>query len=153
MSSMDMTTPDPLKKIRQKQAAEAKLVAAQNRQRGGIRKEQEKIRAAEATEKQANAERLKNPTPPANTTTKDKLPDPSQIPAVDPEILPEAEQTTYKVTTTEGDVAEVSLDYTLTDEGEGDNINGNKELRDGAEHEDENNSKRTKVPLNPVPTE
>ena len=148
-----MTTPDPLKKIRQKQAAEAKLVAAQNRQRGGIRKEQEKIRAAEATEKQANAERLKNPTPPANTTTKDKLPDPSQIPAVDPEILPEAEQTTDKVTTPEGDVAEVSLDYTLTDEGEGDNINGNKELRDGAEHEDENNSKRTKVPLNPVPTE
>ena len=50
-------------------------------------------------------------------------------------------------------MAEVSLDYTLTDEGEGDNICGNKELRDEAEHEDENNSKRPKVPLNPEPTE
>ena len=60
---------------------------------------------------------------------------------------------TDKVATPEGDVAEVSLDYTLTDEGEGDNINGNKELRDEAEHEDENNSKRPKVPLNPDPAE
>ena len=66
----------------------------------------------------------------------------------DPEILLDSE-TPYKVTTPEGDVAEVSLDYTLTEEGEGDNITGNKELRDEAEHEDENNSKRLKLPLNP----
>ena len=45
------------------------------------------------------------------------------------------------------------MDYTLSEEGEGDNISGNKELRDEAEHEDENNSKRPKVPLNPVATE
>ena len=127
-------------------------MASQNRQRERIRKEQEKIRATKAAENQANEERLENPTPPVNTTTKDKLPDPSQIPAVDPEILPEAEQTIDKVTTLEGDVAEVSLDYTLTDEGEGDNISGNKELRDEAEYEDENNFKRPKVPLNPAPT-
>jgi len=63
------------------------------------------------------------------------------------------EQTPDKVTTPEGDVAEVSLDYTLSEEGEGDNISGNKELRDDAEHEDENNSKRPKLPLNPVATE
>ena len=134
--------------MRQKQAAEAKLLAAQNRQREGIRKEQEKIRAAEAAKKKANEERLENQTPPENTSTKDKLPDPSQIPVVDPKILPETEPPD-KVTTPEEDVAEVSLDYTLTEEGEGDNISGNKELRDEAEHEDENNSKRLKQPLNP----
>jgi hypothetical protein len=66
----------------------------------------------------------------------------------DPEILPDSE-TPNKVTTPKGDVAEVSLDYTLTEEGEGDNISGNKELRDEAEHEDENNSKRLKQALNP----
>ena len=86
--------------------------------------------------------------PPENTATKDKLPDPSQIPVKDLEILPDSE-TLDKVTTLEGDIAEVSLDYTLTEEGEGDNISGNKELRDDAEHEDENNSKRLKQPLNP----
>ena len=45
----------------------------------------------------------------------------------DPEILPDSE-TPDKVTTPEGDISEVSLDYTLTEEGEGDNISGNKEL-------------------------
>ena len=49
-------------------------------------------------------------------------------------------------------MAEVSLDYTLSEEGEGDNISGNKELRDELENEDENNSKRPEVPLNPVAT-
>ena len=122
---MTRTTSDPLKQMRQKQAAEATLLAAQNRQREGIRREQEKIRATEAAEKKANAERLKNPTRPENTSTNDKLPNPSQTPAVDPEILPEAE-TPNKVTTLKGDVAEVSLDYTLSEEGEGDNISGNK---------------------------
>jgi len=51
---------------------------------------------------------------------------------------------TNKVTTPEGDVADVSLNYTLSKEGEGDNISGNKELREEKEHEDENNSKRHK---------
>jgi hypothetical protein len=69
------------------------------------------------------------PPPPENTATKDKLPDPSQIPVVEQDILLETE-TPNKVTTTGGDVAEVSLDYTLTEEGEGDNISGNKKLRD-----------------------
>ena len=45
------------------------------------------------------------------------------------------------------------MDYIFSEEGEGDNISGNKELRDDAEHEDENNSKRLKVPLNPIATE
>jgi hypothetical protein len=40
--------------------------------------------------------------------------------------------------------------YTLSEEGEGDNISGNKELRDEGEHEDENISKRSsRVPLHP----
>ena len=56
---------------------------------------------------------------------------------------------TDKVTTPEGDVANVSLYYTLSEEREGDNISGNKELRDAKEHEDENISKRPKVPLPP----
>ena len=49
--------------MRQKQAAEAKLLAAQNRQSEGLRKEQEKIRAAEAAKKKGNEERLANQTP------------------------------------------------------------------------------------------
>jgi hypothetical protein len=47
----------------------------------------------------------------------------------DPEILPFAGDTTDKVNTPEGDIAEISLDHTLSEEGEGDNISGNKELR------------------------
>ena len=57
-----------------------------------------------------------------------------------PEILPD------KVTTPEGDVTELSQDFTLS-EGEGDNISGNKELRNDKDDEDENNSKMVKVPL------
>jgi hypothetical protein len=53
------------------------------------------------------------------------------------------------VNTPEGDVAEVSLDYTLSEEGVEDIINGNKELRGEGEHEDETNSKRPNVPLHP----
>jgi hypothetical protein len=43
------------------------------------------------------------------------------------------------------------VDFKLSEEGEGDNIRGNKELREEGEHEDENNSKKPKVPL-PPPT-
>ena len=140
MPPLARATPDPLKQMRQQQATEAKLLAAQIRQREGIRKEQEKIRAAEAAEKKANQDRLANKTTPENIASKDTLPDPTQIPAKDPEILHET-ATTDKITTPEGEVAEVSMDYTLSEEGEGDNISGNKELRDEAEHEDETISK------------
>ena len=62
-------------------------------------------------------------------------------------------ETSDKVNTPEGDVAEVPLDFTLLEEGEGDIISGNKELRGETEHEDERNSKRPKVPLQPPTAE
>ena len=71
----------------------------------------------------------------------------------DPEVLLEAADTENKVNTPEGDVAEVYLDFTLTEEEEGDNISGNKELRDDTKKEDETNSKRPKVPLHPLAAE
>jgi hypothetical protein len=67
----------------------------------------------------------------------------------DPEILPNAGDTTNKVKTPEGDIAKVSLDYTLSEEGEGDNIRGNNELRGETKHEDETNPKRPKLHLQP----
>ena len=70
-----------------------------------------------------------------------------------PELLPEIGNTIDKVNTLEGDIAEVSLDYTLSEEGEGDNISGNKELQGETKHEDETNSKRPKVPPQPPTTE
>ena len=48
------------------------------------------------------------------------------------------------MTTQEGDDIE---GFNLSDEGEGENIIGNKELRQEGAEEDENNSKRAKVPL------
>jgi len=54
------------------------------------------------------------------------LPDPSQTKETNPEILPKAGEMTGKVTTPEGYVEDASLDYTLSEEGEGDNISGNK---------------------------
>ena len=154
MPSMARATPDPLKQMRQQQAAEAKLLAAQNRQREGVRKEQEKIRAAEAAEKKANQDRLANKKTPENTAPKANLPDPTQTKDKDPEILPDTAET-EKVTTPEGDVAEISMDYTLSEEGEGegDNISGNKELRGETANEDETDSKRLKQPLNTEGTE
>ena len=50
---------DPLKQMRQKQAAEAKLLATQQRKRSDVLTEQAKIREAKAVEKAANEERLK----------------------------------------------------------------------------------------------
>jgi len=88
---MERQLPDPLKQMRQKHATDAKLLATQNRQKEGLRKEQDMIRAVEAEEKQANAYCLKPPPPPTDTIAKDKLPDPSHIPVADPEILLEAE--------------------------------------------------------------
>ena len=58
-----------------------------------------------------------------------------------------------KVTTPVGDVTELSQDFTLSEEGEGDNLSGNKELRKEADDEDETNSKRAKVPLQTPATE
>jgi hypothetical protein len=51
MPPMTRQIPDPLKQMRQKQAADAKQLATENMKREGLRKEQEKIRAAEAAEK------------------------------------------------------------------------------------------------------
>ncbi len=51
-----------------------------------------------------------------------------------------------KENTPEGDVADISQYYTLSDEGEGENISGNKDLRDEQDIEDETNSMRPKVP-------
>jgi GTPase SAR1 family protein len=42
MPTMTRQTPDPLKQMRQKQAADAKQLAAENMKREGLRKEQEK---------------------------------------------------------------------------------------------------------------
>ena len=80
--------------MRQKQAANAKLLEAPNRQRAGALKEHEKIRDAEAADKQANADRLKIPIPPQGTTCKGLLPDPPQTPTLNPEIFPKAGDTT-----------------------------------------------------------
>jgi hypothetical protein len=62
----------------------------------------------------------------------------------DPKILPEASETPDKVNTPKEENAEISHDFTLSEEGDGDNISGNKELRKEGNDEDENNSKRAK---------
>ncbi len=49
MTPMVRQIPCPLKQLRPKQAAEAKLLAAQGKQKVGFLQKQEKIRAAEAT--------------------------------------------------------------------------------------------------------
>jgi hypothetical protein len=70
----------------------------------------------------------------------------------DPEVLPDAVDTTARANPREGDDVEAPLDSTLSEEGEGDNISGNKELW-ASEPEDETISKRLKVPLHPPTTE
>ncbi len=50
-------------------------------------------------------------------------------------------------------MAEGSVDFTLSEDGEGDNISGHKELLEDTKHEDETNSKRPKVPLHPLAAE
>ncbi len=69
------------------------------------------------------------------------------------EILLEVGIPKEKANTPAGDVAEASLDYTLSEEREGDNISGNKEIREDGDHEDKNNSKRPKEPLHPINAE
>ena len=162
--------PYPLKQLRQKYAADAKLLAARNIQKVGVLREQAKIREAKEAEKAANAKRLKTPpltvfignadnsqkqTPnPAirqSTVahdTGDTAPKyPTGTPLEDPEIFPKAGETTNKGNTPKADDTEIPQDYTLSDEGEGDNINGNKELRNEGDNEDENNSERAKRSL------
>ena len=58
---MDRQIPDPLKLMRQKQSAEAKRLAVEQRQRSGLLNEQAKLQEAEMAEKAANAERLQTP--------------------------------------------------------------------------------------------
>jgi hypothetical protein len=157
---------DPLKLLRQQQAAAAKKLAAEQRQQEGKRPEQEKLRQAEAAEKQANADRLKKD----NVT-----PNPTVV--TDPEILPEQELLAIPTSTETRDqhtektaeglpegLADVNMDpahnaeanktpsdFTLSEEGE--TLSGNKELREDPP-EDEINSKRVKPPPTAqVPTE
>ena len=90
-----------------------------------------------------NKEQQPNPLTglPASQKTGDTAPQgPIGTQTEDSEILPE------KVTTPEGEVTELSQDYILSEEGEGDNISGNEELRKEKNDEDENTSKRAKVP-------
>ena len=82
--------------MRKKLAVDAKLLATQTRQRDGVLKEQEKIRATEAAKKQVNAVRLKPPPPSVDTSAKGTLPDPNYTKKVDPEILLEAGEPTKK---------------------------------------------------------
>jgi hypothetical protein len=83
------------------------------------------------------------------TTCIGTQPAPAQNSTWNPEILPKTGGTITRATTPEGDVAEASLDFIFPEEGKGDKTSGNKELRDEGEHEDENKSKRPKVPLHP----
>ncbi len=76
--------------------------------------------------------------------------DTTRIPPTDPEILPGAKETSKKVDTLEGFVADISLDFSLPEEEEENNISGKKELREEGDTNDENNSKRPKVPLGPI---
>ncbi len=85
---------------------------------------------------------------------KEALNNSAQPPLADPEILPETTKTEDNAYTPEEKVAEISLDYILTEEGKGDNISGNKQKRNNGDTEDETNMKRPKVPLQPLkPTE
>ena len=75
---MNRQIPDPLKLMRQQQATEAKMLAAEQRQRSGKLKEHAKLREAKTAEKAANEERLKTPSTADlsgdTTNAKDKLP-------------------------------------------------------------------------------
>ncbi len=142
-------------------------MVAQERQRAVSLKEHAKIREAEAAKKATNTQRLKippsvvpkgnadnsqkkthNPAIGQSTTaqsTGDITPkDLTGILPEDLEILPEAWDIKDKSNTPEGDVTEISQDYTLSEEGEGD-----KQLRNDGDNEDEINSKRAKGPLQP----
>jgi hypothetical protein len=125
-----------------------------------------KNQEAKAVEKEANAERLKTPQitypsrnaannkeqlpnpstePPATQETGDTTPKgPTKTPNEDPKILLDATKTPDNIQTPEEEATNVSYDYTLSEEGEGDNIIGNKELHKDGTDEDENNLKRAK---------
>ena len=116
-------------------------------------KKKEKQRASEAVETQANADH-QIPILHVKYPGKEALNNSAQPPLADPEILSEITQMEDNADTSEGKVAYISLDYTLTEEGKGDTIIGNKEKRNDGGTEDETNSKRLKAPLRPLkPTE
>jgi hypothetical protein len=84
---------------------------------------------------------------PASQETGDTAPKgPTGTRTEDQEILPEASATPKKENTPEGEASEIPQDFALSEEGEGDTISGNKELRKEGDDEDENNSKRAKGP-------
>ena len=67
---------------------------------------------------------------PASQETEDTAPKgPTRTLPEDPEILLEAGEIPDKVNTPEGEAVEFSQDYTLSEDGEGDNINGKQKLR------------------------
>ena len=163
--------------MRQKQAPEAKRLAAEHRQRRGLLKEQAKIREAEAAEIAANAERLRTPRtedPTGDVANKnDQLPKHPNGAATNTEVQQLDPLKGLPATQGTGDTApqdpigtntedpEILQYKEITPEGDGielsqdftlskgggDNISGNKELRKEGDDEDKNNSKRSKVPL------
>ena len=87
------------------QGLTAKQLAAKNRQRAGVHKEQAKIRAAEVAEK-ANEDRLQSPILPKDTEDTRPLPDPLRTVSQDPEIHPKAGDKTTKTVPTDGEAAQ-----------------------------------------------
>ena len=106
---MTRQTPDPLKQMRHKQTTDTKHLATENMQRARVRKEQEKIIDVEATEKQADEDRLKTPILPQGKTGIGPLPAPLPPASLDPEILPETGETTTTTNTTTDKAAQAAI--------------------------------------------
>jgi hypothetical protein len=173
---MDRQTLDPLKQLRQQHATATKLLIVENKQRAGVLREQEKVRAAEAAEKASNEEHLKTPLPAvssgsaditiqeqtintaigqphaaqgAGDTGPEYLP---ETPLQDPEILPDAMGDVHTEGTPKGSTLETSQTYTLENEQEGETLSGTKEMRAEEDNEVENTSKMPKGSLIPTGT-
>jgi hypothetical protein len=130
---------------------EKETPAANNAHSADALTEHAKIIVAKEAKK-AKAVLSKTSLRPQSPTSTGTQQDPTQTELQDPEILLEVEDTTTRVTTPKGDVADASLDFTLSEEEEGDNISGNKKLR-ATKHKDETNLERLKTPLHTPTTE
>ena len=91
-------------------------------------------------------------TDPRNSDTRPTIVDPPATSIPDPKVLLDVGVEGTKTSTLKGNAVNIFLDYTLSEEGEGDNISGIKELRANGHNEDDTNSKRPKVPLTPTDT-
>jgi hypothetical protein len=80
--------PKPTKAYESETNSKCKATSSIKQTKAGALKEQEKIRAAEATEKQANAKRINTLLSSEGTTGTRTQPYPNQNSALDPEILP-----------------------------------------------------------------